>query len=89
MSSNLGNLKLYVFGFAESNLWLRELNAFERSVSKAPKTLPLSADIFHVSTIRQYWVLYPVWKLHCWFDKILLKKADIWANIHFSKKLMK
>ena len=41
----------------------------------------------HVSDIirRQYYVLYPSRKPHCWFEKMLSKKVDIWVNIHFSK----
>ena len=83
MSRNAGKLKPYAFSFAVSNSWSRQWNAFERSVSKAPKTLPLSTDLFHVSNItrKQCWVLHPFRKPHCWFKKMLSKKA----NIHFSK----
>ena len=87
MSRNAGKLKLYAFSFAVSNSWLRQSSAFERSVSKTPKTLSLSEDLFHVSNItrRQCWVLYPFRKPHCWFGKMLSKKVDIWVNIYFSK----
>ena len=85
MSRNTGKLKPYAFSFADS--WSRQSNAFERSVSKAPKTLPLSTDLFHVSNITrgQCWVLYPFRIPHCWFEKMLSKNVDIWENIHFSK----
>ena len=35
--------------FAVSNSWLRQSNAFERSISKARKDLPLSTGFFHFS----------------------------------------
>ena len=87
MNRNAGKLKSYAFSSAVSNSWSRQSNAFERSVSKASKTLPLSTDLFHVSNItrRQCWVLYPFRKPRCWFERMLSKKVDIWTNIHFSK----
>ena len=87
MSRNAGKLNLYAFSFAVSNSWWRQLNAFNRSVSKAPKTLPLSTDLFHVSNItrKQCWVLYPFQKPHCSFEKMLSRKVDICTNLHFSK----
>ena len=87
MSRNAGKLKSSSFSFAVRSSWSRQSDLLERSVTKAPKILPLSEDLFHVSRIirRQRWVLYPFGKPHCWFEKMLLKKVHIWANIHFSK----
>ena len=86
MSVNAGKLKLYAFSFAVNNYWSRQSNAFDRCVSKAPKTLSLSTDFFHVSnfTRKQCWVLYPFQKPHCWFEKVLSKRLDIW-QIYFLK----
>ena len=83
MSRNAGKLKLSAFSFAVSNSWSRQSNTFQRSVSKVPKTLPLSTHLFHVSNItrRQWWVPYPFRKPHCWLEKVLSKKVDIWVNI--------
>ena len=36
-------------------------------------------------TRRKCWVLCPFRKLYCWFEKMLVKRVDIWANINFSK----
>ena len=82
MSRNTGKLKLSAFSFAVSNSWSRQSNTL-RSVSKVPKTLPWSTHLFHVSNItrRQWWVTYPFRKPHCWLEKVLSKKVDIWVNI--------
>ena len=76
--------KPYTFSFPVSNSQSRQSNAFERSVRRALKTLPLSTDFFHVSNItrRQCQILYPFQKPHCCFEKMLSEKVDIWANIH-------
>ena len=84
MSRNVGKLKPYALRFAaSSNSWSRQSNAYERSSSKAPKTLPLSRDLFHVSNItrKNYWLI------DCWFEKKLSKKVDIWAKMYFWKIL--
>ena len=54
MSSNAGNLNLYPFSFSVSNSCSRQSNAFERLVSKAPKTLPLSTDFSHYQHFQQF-----------------------------------
>ena len=51
-------------------------NVLERSVSKAPNTLPPSIDLFHFSNKakRHYWVLNPFLKPYWYFEKISSKK---------------
>ena len=87
VSHYAGKRKPYVFSFAVSNSWSRQSSDFERPVSKASKTLPWSLELFHVSSItrRQCWALYPFRKTHFCLEKLLSKKVDVWANIHFSK----
>ena len=83
MSRNAGKLKPYVFGFAVSNSWSRQSNAFERSVYKAPKTLQLSTDLFYVSNItrRQCSVLYHFQKN---FSKVVDKVGRILIALKFT-----
>ena len=71
VSLKTGKLKPYVFNFAIKRSWFRQSNALERSVSRAPNTLPLSIDLFHFTNKA---------KRHCW------KLTDIFFKTwHFLK----
>ena len=78
---------MHLFIFTASNSWLRQSNASESFISKTPKTLPLSTDLFHISSItrRHYLALNLFQKLHCRFENKLWKKVDIWTKIFFQR----
>ena len=48
MNRVAGKLKSYAFRLAISNSWSIQSNAFERSVSKVPKTATLYTDLDRV-----------------------------------------
>ena len=75
INRNAVRVNPYALSFALSNSWSRQSNAFERSVSKAPKALSLSTEFFHFSnkSETQCCVLYPYWNPHCWSNKNLSK----------------
>ena len=65
---------------------IQTINALERSLSKAPKTLPLSIDLFHFSNKakRHYWVLNPFLKPYWYCENISSKILDICLNMALS-----
>ena len=72
MIRNAGKLNPYAFSFDVSNLRSRQSNTFVRSVSKPPKTLPLSTDHLHFLTLPEGNVEYYILFENCIVD---LKKG--------------
>ena len=70
---------------ATSNWQSRQPKGFNRSVSNAPKALPLWTDLFHffITAKRQFWVLKPLLKPYCYFDGNLPKMWYLLKNVFF------
>ena len=81
-----GKLKPYTFNFAIKRSWFRQANALQRSISRAPNTLPLSIYLFHFSNKgkRHCWVLNPFLKPYWYFQNMSSKKLEISRNILLS-----
>ena len=74
----LGEVKPCAFSFSIRNPWLRMSNALERSVSRAPKILPLSTALFLFNNVRRHFcALKPSLKPHRCLKNISSKKEDI------------
>ena len=80
MSSKSGELNSYALRFAIRCSWLRQLHTLGNSVSRevtrvTPVNLTFPFSIFHCCVLQHFQ------KPHSWFDKTLLKKFGICANM--------
>ena len=68
-----GKLKPYAFNFTIKRSWFKQSNVLERSVSRAPNTLPLSIELFQFSNkaTGHCWVLNIFLKPYWYFEKNL------------------